>query len=37
MRTVARIVPRGIPSAVWAWTKTSFQSRASWWLSSLGR
>ncbi len=29
MRTVARIEPRGIPSATWPWTKTSFQRRAS--------
>ena len=37
MRTVARIEPRGIPSATWPWMKTSFQSRASWWPSSLAR
>ena len=37
MRTVARTDPRGTPSAVWAWMKTSFQSRASWCDSSLGR
>ena len=37
MSTVARIEPRGMPSASWAWTKTSFQSRASWCDSSLAR
>jgi hypothetical protein len=35
--TVALIVPTGMPSAAWAWTNTSFQRRASRWLSSLGR
>ena len=37
MRTVARIEPRGMPSASWAWMKTSFQSRASWCDSSLAQ
>ena len=36
--TVARMVPYGMPSsASWAKMKTSFQSRASRWLSILGR
>ena len=37
MSTVARIVPRGMPSASSARTNTSFQSRASRWLSIFGR
>ena len=37
MSTVARTLPRGMPMAAWAWMNTSFQSRASRWLSSLGR
>ena len=37
MSEVARMEPRGIPSAAWAWTKTSFHSRASRWLSIFGR
>ena len=35
--TVARIVPRGSPTASWAATKTSFHSSASWRLSSFAR
>ena len=37
MRTVARIVPLGIERPSCAATKTSFQSRASRWLSIFGR
>ena len=37
MRTVALIVPRGIPIRSCAKQKTSFQSLASRWLSSFGR
>ena len=37
INTVALIVPRGMPSAAWAKSNTSFHSCASWWLSSLGR
>ena len=35
--TVARTVPCGMPSASWAWVKTSFHSRASRCDSILGR
>ena len=35
--TVARIEPRGMPSASSASANASFQSRASRWLSSFGR
>ncbi len=37
MRTVARMLPRGIPISSWMTRKMSFQSRASRWLSSFGR
>ena len=37
MSTVARIVPRAMPRRSCAKQNTSFQSRASRWLSSFGR
>ena len=37
IRTVALMVPLGMPSSSWADSKTSFQSLASRWLSSFGR
>ena len=37
MSTVARMVPRGMPSGSCAATNTSFHSRASRWLSIFGR
>jgi hypothetical protein len=37
IRTVARIVPRGMPRKSWARLKASFQSLASRWLSVLAR